>query len=177
MGIKAKIKTEARLFFVKNNINILEIRGRSMYPALQEGWNAEVSPVKQKDLRIGDIIVFDMKEELAVHRIVGKVNVDGKIFVLQKGDNESKPHLIDEARVVGKISRVFDCDRQEVPPGLWECQEKNKVMIFSLLNILYLILRRIKKIIFGNKKNSFTRFFYILYWRLFLSVSKNNKKI
>lgn len=176
MTVKEEIKKQAELFFLANKTNILEIRGRSMYPALQEGWNAQVSPVKMKELRIGDIIVFTKRGELIIHRVVGKIKVNDKTVLLQKGDNESVPHSIQEAQLIGKLSRVFNADSREIPLKLWRYRDKNELIIFNLLNILYIILYRIKKIIFRDKKNSFVRFFYTSYLRLFFGIMKNNKK-
>jgi len=176
MAVKEKIKKEAELFFLANKRSILNIRGKSMYPALQEGWSAEVSPAKMKELRIGDIIVFSKRDELIIHRVIAKVNLNGKTVLLEKGDNESVVNSIPEAQVIGKLSRVFNADNQELPPKLWRYRDRKKLIIFGLLNILYMILYRIKKIIFGDKKNKFVTFFYASYRRLFLSILKNNKK-
>lgn len=151
MAIKEKIKEEARIFFLKNKKNIMEVRGESMYPTLKEGWSAEISPAREEVLKIGDIIVFDIKGELAVHRIINKINLDGKSYLLQKGDNKSRPYFIEGNRVIGRVSKVFDSDHREVPSELWEYHAKGTTVIFNLLNALYLILYRIRKVILTNK--------------------------
>ena len=176
MAIKEVLKREAKLFFLKNKRNILQIRGRSMYPTLQEDWNAEISPAKERDLKIGDIIVFVTGEELTVHRIVAKINRNGKVYLLQKGDNESMPHFIEGCPLIGKVTRVFNCEGEEIPSRLWKSPNKNEIAIFNLFNILYFILYRIKKIIFGNKRNNLVRFIRTFYWKLFLGVLKKRQK-
>lgn len=177
MDIKEEIKEEVKIFFLKSKKNILMIRGRSMYPALQEGWSAEVSPIKEEDLKIGDIIIFNKQEELAVHRIVGKINRDGKTYLLQKGDNDPKPSFIEKNKVIGRVSRVFNSTHQEIPPKLWARPDKNEIFRFNLLIRLYLILYRIKKFIFINKENNLTRFSHTFYWKLFFGLLKGGYKV
>lgn len=177
MEDKEILVKKAKYFFLQNTVSILRIKGRSMYPALQEGWSAQISPVDKKKIKIWDIIVFDINGELTVHRIVGKISKDDKAYFLQKGDNELKPGFIGEDQAVGKVSNVFNSDHKEVPLKLWKNIDSNAILIFKLLRILYLILYQAKKVIFRNKKNSLVRLFWNIYWALFYNLSRKSKKV
>jgi len=176
MATREILKKEAELLVLRSKRNNLQIRGASMYPALQENWKAEVVPIKEENIKIGDIIVFDMGRELAVHRVVGKINRNSKTCFLQKGDNESMPRLIKTSQVIGKVYRVFNSSNQEIPPKFWMCPSRKEITVLKLLNLIYSILYRLKKIVFGSKRNSLVKFFGILYWKLFFSALKSNRK-
>lgn len=172
MKTKEILKREARHFILRNTRNILQVHGVSMYPSLQEGWSAEVVPAEGKDLEIGDIIVFEMENEFIVHRIVGSIKNNNKTYLLQKGDNDSLPHFIKEDQVLGKASRIFDSNHQEVPSKLWKYQDKNERIMFKLFYIVYLIPCRVKRFFLEDNKNALISFFWRYYWKLFFKALK-----
>ena len=167
MAKAESLRREGELFFLRNKINILKIRGGSMYPILQENWSAEVSPSKDSDLRIGDIAVFDFKKELAVHRVIGRINANGKFYLLQKGDNETTPYFIEGDQVVGKVTRVFDNNNQEVLLQSWQ-YPRIILFILNLLSVSNSFVYYLKKNIIGSKKNTLIKFLGIVYWKSFL---------
>lgn len=163
------LEREIELLVLKNRKNILPICGSSMCPTLKENWRAEVKPVTKEEVKFGDIIVFDTGREVAVHRAVGMIYLDGKAGFLQKGDGESVPHFVEAKDLIGRVYRVFDSSGQEVPLGLWRHPFKSQIVVLRLLSILYLILYRLKRFVFGNRKTRLVKLFWRLYWKLFFN--------
>ncbi len=60
------------------------VRGESMYPLLRPGMTIRVVRCAEKDLRVGDIIIFRSRDDLLAHRIVAK---HGSSLWIAKGDN------------------------------------------------------------------------------------------
>lgn len=63
------------------------IKGRSMLPLLREGDIVFIVKVKPDEIVEGDIVVFEWRGGLIIHRVVDRVVVDGKYYYVTKGDN------------------------------------------------------------------------------------------
>jgi hypothetical protein len=168
MAIDESIKEQARLFFLKSKRNTLTICGKSMYPSLREGWHAEVSPAEERDIRVGDIVVFPAGQNLIVHRIIGRFIVTGTVLFLQKGDNEAIPGRIGDGRVIGRVTRVMTGDGSEVPRGTWRYGETKRFFLTFVTTVLW-GLYSLEKAVMGNKHKDLARGLQVIYWAFFLT--------
>ena len=89
---------------------IVYVASGSMYPTLKVGDLLFVRGVKPEELKKGDIIVFVKpigNGEYIVHRIIDIKEVDGRILVTTKGDNNPSSWYwekdFDSRYVVGKV--------------------------------------------------------------------------
>ena len=91
------------------------VEGRSMEPTLHDGDLVVVRKADVKDVKIGDIIVFyepKTRSKIIIHRVIGRVEVRGQVFLRTKGDNNSKPDpwLVSDEDLIGVVvggSRPF----------------------------------------------------------------------
>lgn len=97
-----KTKLLKILLATKNSCTIT-ISGVSMMPILQHG--QEVTVLRQSDYIIGDILVYEYKNEgLLAHRLLKIEN--GRYFC--KGDNSFRIEDISKEQIMGKISLEQD---------------------------------------------------------------------
>lgn len=86
--------------------SLVKVSGISMEPMLQDGESIVVDHVK-KDLKFGDIGVFNRDGITVVHRVLWKRRAGEKIFYGTKGDwmlHMDAP--VESATVMGKVSSV-----------------------------------------------------------------------
>ncbi len=95
-----------------SEVPLAAVESRSMEPTLKPGDLIVVKGVKPGELKVGDIILF--KDPLGrgryiVHRIVGIVVNNGRVFYRTKGDNNPSPDpwKVSEDLVVGKVVWVI----------------------------------------------------------------------
>jgi signal peptidase I len=103
-------------------IRIAHTSGISMEPAYKEGDVVLIKDTSQKELHVGDIVVFNALGQQFMHRIIEKrVGPGGELFVVTQGDNVAKPDfpvrasqvsgkLVGEIPLLGSLSRLIDAD-------------------------------------------------------------------
>ncbi len=125
---------------------VVYVASGSMYPTLRVGDLLFVRGVKPEELKKGDIIVFVKPVgggEYIVHRIVDIKEVDGRILVTTKGDNNPSSWYwekdFDSRYVVGK---VFFCVRfiGFIPMILQDLRIKWGIITILIILIAYDIL-------------------------------------
>lgn len=140
------------------------IIGRSMFPALKEGWKVRTLPVEPRDVEVGDIVVFG-KGILTCHRIVGKVKRNGKLNFLQTGDCYYIPRLLSGDNIIGKVIEVMDSNGREICKSHW-MGETILPEKFSLLSWqIATIFSTFKRKLLGDYNPSFLRVLFKYYWK------------
>jgi len=87
----------------------LSTAGSSMYPFIKGGDIIKVAPVKEEDLRIGDILTVDIEGKgeawFCVHRLVKIIKRDGAVLYMTKGDGNTKAldRPVGFSRIKGKV--------------------------------------------------------------------------
>ncbi|HLD05772.1 MAG TPA: hypothetical protein VJG90_08695 [Candidatus Nanoarchaeia archaeon] len=78
----------------------------SMDPVIDSDSNAlEVIPQTEEDIHIGDIVSYEYRGSILIHRVVGKGTDSEGTYYIMKGDNVNTP---DPAKVrFGQIQRVL----------------------------------------------------------------------
>ncbi len=88
------------------NEQLLEVKvcGNSMFPSIKGGGVARVVKRKLSEIKSGDIIVFKLNGKLVAHRLMRKVQVNGVVMLLAKGDNNVHyDPAFGEADLVGSV--------------------------------------------------------------------------
>ena len=84
--------------------------GTSMGPFIRQGDAVTVRPCSPRDLAFGDIVLFSAGREMEmyrVHRIVKISHVDGRTFIITKGDaSPDTDSPISPEDILGKVSAV-----------------------------------------------------------------------
>lgn len=112
----------------------LEVKGKSMLPLIKIGDQIEIEQVK--DIKIGDIIVFNTKNFPIVHRVIGKYKIKGKKFFVHKGDNSFIPGITKEDSIIGKLTSINRDEKFIKLNNNW-CKH-HKILIFYYSIIIYL---------------------------------------
>lgn len=97
-------------YFLATDYPLVYVASNSMYPTLRVGDLLFVKGVKPEDIRVGDVVVFIKPTgsgERIVHRVVSIKNVDGRILITTKGDNNPSSIYwerdFDSNYVIGKV--------------------------------------------------------------------------
>lgn len=82
--------------------------GTSMGPFIRQGDAVKVRPCSPTDFAFGDIVLFAAgKETYRVHRIVGSFRVNGRAFIITRGDASPDADTpISPEDILGKVSAV-----------------------------------------------------------------------
>lgn len=86
----------------------LTIGSSSMTPKIEKGdivITKKIKKTKLSNIKKGDILVYDHDDKIIVHRVVDKLNINGKINFITKGDsNDTKDTwVVKEEEVVGIV--------------------------------------------------------------------------
>jgi len=83
------------------------VASASMSPLIRDGDYVLVDRVSPNEVRFGDIVVFKVAGNLAVHRALGKGHTDGTACLREKGDASVLSTLVPEEDVVGRVRFVI----------------------------------------------------------------------
>lgn len=83
---------------------LMKLEGKSMLPFLKSGTLMTVRNSGIKDIRVGDIVIFKKEEMTIAHRVIKRVEVDGRFFLRAKSDISFSPEpLISQGELIGKV--------------------------------------------------------------------------
>ena len=77
----------------------IPVSGNSMWPMLREGDQIRLLH-GAADLRCGDIVAYQDKERLIIHRLIRRIEASGKTLYLMKGDNAAAMDPAVPARII-----------------------------------------------------------------------------
>lgn len=116
-----------------SEVPLAVVKSTSMIPTLNVGDIVVIVGVKPGEIRSGDIIIYDKRinvrdvakapyervEDIGyiiIHRVVNVYVVDGKIYLVTKGDNNSfsDPWIVPEEGVLGRVL-TFNIQSIEYP--------------------------------------------------------------
>jgi len=91
---------------LNNGIDVrINSRGLSMFPFIRTGDKITISP--EKNLNIGDIIVFKRNEEKVCHRLVKTYEKEGIKYFRTRGDSSFDfDEPITANQILGKVIRI-----------------------------------------------------------------------
>jgi signal peptidase I len=92
--------------FLSNGMDVrTSTRGSSMYPLISTGDRITISP--EKNLGIGNVIVFKRDDQMVCHRLVRVFEKDGMKYYQTRGDsffNLDEPVTLNQ--ILGKVIRI-----------------------------------------------------------------------
>lgn len=154
-----------KFYLMKKRSNLLTLTGRSMYPTLRDGWELKVKPVDGKEIRYGDIVVFD-QNGLICHRIIAKFRWNKKLYFVHRGDPEAIGRVLEEKDLVGRVIEVFDAEGKRIDENAWKWAPEPSFK-FRILNCIYPTLFLIKRLFFGKRQSRFTRWIRKVFWKFY----------
>jgi len=134
---------------LNNGIDVrINSRGLSMFPFIWTGDKITISP--EKNLNIGDIIVFKRDDQTVCHRLVKVFEKAGIRYYQTRGDshfNLDDPMTADQ--ILGKVVRI---EREKVPLPRRILLLIHPLLIFGSLNALVItLLMRFRKLLAFKK--------------------------
>ena len=102
MNTKERVKQELWCEALENG-NTMRYRalGWSMSPFIKEGSILTIRPGKRAF--IGDVILYKRADSMIAHRVIGKRRLDGRAFLVVKGDNSNyRGDLVSSPEILGK---------------------------------------------------------------------------
>lgn len=81
--------------------------GESMFPTLKNGEYYKLDVVKDDNFKVGDIIVYKIKDTFICHRIINIYSSkSNRIFIKTKGDNCecADSYAVTKDKIIGKIN-------------------------------------------------------------------------
>ena len=163
--IKEADLAKLRDFYLKNQKEpfLIDIVGTSMQPILKDGFKAKVVPVHAKSVNYGDIVLF-LRKKIICHRVIGKFNWRGKIYLIQSGDSAKIGGIIEEKELIGKVIEAYDSEGKNIDGVAWkECISPLGVRVFSAIYFIFFLTKRA---LFGKKQNRFTRAMKGAFWKI-----------
>jgi|SRR5690554_4271243 len=100
------------IFYIKQMKNTIKpfklfVKGNSMYPTFKDKQEIEIIPYKNKNLKVGDIIVYQkFNSHLTVHRILDIIFLnDRRFYCITKGDNNTKKddYIVFNSEIIGIV--------------------------------------------------------------------------
>jgi signal peptidase I len=90
------------------NLSLFETSGYSMWPFLKQGARLVIKKAAGKDLKIGDMVLYKKAGQTICHRLVKKAeNKEGVIFYIRGDNSTSKPEIVLENMLVGKVVGII----------------------------------------------------------------------
>ncbi|MGA9347302.1 MAG: S24/S26 family peptidase [Anaerolineae bacterium] len=85
-----------------------QARGKSMRPCIEDGDIIEVEPVGLSAVRLGDVVFFHIDEGVTrAHRVVRRLDRDGVLVLLTKGDSRlGFDDIVCAEHVLGRVVAV-----------------------------------------------------------------------
>ncbi|NQT81141.1 MAG: signal peptidase I [Candidatus Aminicenantes bacterium] len=98
----------SRNILQKRNSVRFQVKGRSMFPFLQDEDFIIVSPIKNSSIKPGDVLLYSSTEnKVVVHRVIKKHKKDNRMIWSVKGDATSgPPEELDIQNVLGKVVSI-----------------------------------------------------------------------
>jgi signal peptidase I len=103
MVVEANLQQLWLDLYEKRGKGWLTVVSGSMHPMIKVGDRVLVTRFSPRLAHFGDVIVFRKRDELVVHRIIGRNCVGGTAMIMQKGDANAHGSLIDPRSILGKV--------------------------------------------------------------------------
>ena len=91
--------------------------GRSMYPTIRENEAITVEPIKPRDVKVGDIILFRSGESVVAHRMIRIEKSRGNTlrFILREDTLGTLDQPVEAGQILGKVVSVERAGRNIDP--------------------------------------------------------------
>lgn len=99
----------------KGNYLRFQAKGCSMFPAVRDGDILNVEPVKEEEIRLGDIIFYRTADKrMSVHRVIKRLFRNDRFVLLTKGDsNRGEGEAVSLEEILGRV-KVIERNGQRI---------------------------------------------------------------
>jgi len=120
----------------KGKTTVLKTTGLSMMPTIEPGDEVVLRHIEGDEIRRGDLVTFKVGPEVVTHRIIKRIETDGKVSLLQKGDSGPRSFPLPAECVVGKVIEIrLKSGRDAIPmTGLLA---RSFAQLVALLELLF----------------------------------------
>lgn len=108
---KMEIKLDRIDLDNKCNLFLFETAGFSMWPFLKDGEKVIVKRTSIRDLKIGDIILYQADDKTICHRLIRKA-VQGEILFYVRADNSTQIEPVTQDMFLGKVTAIIKNNRE-----------------------------------------------------------------
>jgi len=132
---------------------VFKSKGTSMLPLIGESSSIGVKPlVSEKQLKVGDIALFNRNGCLIAHRIIGRIKEGNAIYYTEKGDCGLSLTMIAKEQIIGKVVKIYTAEGTvHLEKPLWSIINRAVGYYWQFLIKSFVYASRIKKQIVGNK--------------------------
>ena len=96
-------------------------QGGSMSPFIVAGDTVTVEPADTRELRVGDVVLFQSGDLAVVHRMLYRYVRGGTVYLLTKGDSVPQPDQpVPHTRLLGRVTAIERHGRRidlDAPPA------------------------------------------------------------
>ncbi|MBN1593076.1 MAG: signal peptidase I, partial [Candidatus Coatesbacteria bacterium] len=86
--------------------SVLKTAGLSMIPTLEPGDEIVVQHINVNEIKPGDLVTFKVGPEVVTHRVLKRIETDGNLSFLQKGDRGPRSFPLPACSVIGKVVEI-----------------------------------------------------------------------
>ncbi len=90
----------------KGRQSVLKTTGLSMVPTLEPGDEIVVRHADVREIKRGDLVTFKVGPEVVTHRVIKRIETDGSLSFLQKGDKGTRTFPLPADCVVGRVVEI-----------------------------------------------------------------------
>lgn len=118
------------------------ILSNSMRPTLEVGDIVRVGRIEPAAVHIGDILAFQVGQDVVVHRVMSRSHAGGRYSFHHRGDAGGISGKITEQKLIGKVLSIKKEGRREIPLDTPRAVIINRIMGWRLRFIALLAHRR-----------------------------------
>ena len=90
----------------KGKRSVLKTTGLSMVPTLEPGDEIVVRHADFGEIKRGDLVTFKVGPEVVTHRVIKRIETDGNLSFLQKGDKGARTFPLPAECAIGKVLEI-----------------------------------------------------------------------
>lgn len=85
---------------------VLKTTGLSMIPTIEDGDEIVLKQASVSEIKRGDLVTFKVGPTVVTHRVIKRIDRDGEVQFLQKGDHGPKLFPLPGSCVIGKVVEI-----------------------------------------------------------------------
>lgn len=90
----------------KGKESVLKTTGLSMVPTIEPDDEIVLRHTELDEIKRGDLVTFKVGPEVVTHRVIKRIEKDGRVSLLQKGDSGPRCFPLPAECVVGKVVEI-----------------------------------------------------------------------
>ncbi len=120
----------------KGKKSVLKTTGLSMMPTIEPDDEIVLQHTALDEIRRGDLVTFKVGPEVVTHRVIKRIEKDGRVSLLQKGDSGPRSFPLPAECVVGKVLEIRLKSGNHVIP-MTSLLARSFAQVVALLELLF----------------------------------------